>query len=699
MGYDGIKLHPVAGKCGVFAETDINGLQKKGVPPDELMASLFEAIVLQNLSVLTRGHTLRPHVLLLGGPNYLHPRHAGGLAATTSRRSGRSARRPMPEGVDPRTLIKVPENAQYFAALGAVEFGKRRGRAASASTAAPTNLRAVHRRRPAGGEEGGRRQGPGRGPGRARGASRSATARRVVPRGDLRARRGGARASSASTAARPPPRPSCSTRTATSSCKCYQLSKGNPIEDTMDMFAELEARSQAQGATLEVLGVGTTGYAKDILKDVLGADVALVETVAHTESALHFYPDPTSSCDVGGQDIKLIILQERPVKDFKLNTQCSAGNGYFLQSTAEGFGFAVEEYADIAFSAEAMPDLRLRLRGVHAVRHRRLPAPGLAAGGDPGRPGRRAAEEHLALRLADPEPGHAGHATSCCRAARSTTWRPSRRRSTSSSRASRGKGVDARRASCTSTAASRARSAPPSRPSACGRTAARPSSSAWTRVQDIAYRTHRNEDTRCYFCKNKCLRTFIDVKRGAGAAIDESRAAVEDPAQAGRAAPHRRNSCERGLVEDVNAMREIKKGMDAVKEANPNFVADRRRGRLAQRQPAEGGRPAAAPAAHAGRRRSATSCCQKREDAAHRHPARAEPVLGQPALHRPTSRASASRPRTSSTPTTPPRSSTRRAPSAAPSIPASRPRSASRTCTTCSTRPTRRSRSTSSSSR
>ena len=40
-----------------------------GVPPDELMASLFEAIVMQNLSVLTRGNTLLPVVLLLGGPN------------------------------------------------------------------------------------------------------------------------------------------------------------------------------------------------------------------------------------------------------------------------------------------------------------------------------------------------------------------------------------------------------------------------------------------------------------------------------------------------------------------------------------------------------------------------------------------------------------------------------------------------------
>jgi activator of 2-hydroxyglutaryl-CoA dehydratase len=69
MRYCDMEIHPVAGKCGVFAETDITGLQKQGIPPDQLMASLFDAVVLQNLTVLTRGHTLRPHVLLLGGPN------------------------------------------------------------------------------------------------------------------------------------------------------------------------------------------------------------------------------------------------------------------------------------------------------------------------------------------------------------------------------------------------------------------------------------------------------------------------------------------------------------------------------------------------------------------------------------------------------------------------------------------------------
>ena len=58
---------------------------------------------------------------------------------------------------------------------------------------------------------------------------------------------------------------------------------------------------------------------------------------------------------MGGQDIKLIVLNEGRVKVFKLNTQCSAGNGYFLQSTAETFGIPIREFADRAFAATAMP--------------------------------------------------------------------------------------------------------------------------------------------------------------------------------------------------------------------------------------------------------------------------------------------------------------------------------------------------------
>ena len=67
------KLHHVAAKCGVFAETDIVNLVKTSVPSNEIMNSLADAIVMQNLTVLTRGNTLMPKVLLLGGPNTYLP--------------------------------------------------------------------------------------------------------------------------------------------------------------------------------------------------------------------------------------------------------------------------------------------------------------------------------------------------------------------------------------------------------------------------------------------------------------------------------------------------------------------------------------------------------------------------------------------------------------------------------------------------
>ena len=69
MRYTGHTLHKISSKCGIFAEADANTLLKAGVTVDEIIASLFEAVVYQNLATLTRGNTPLPEVLLLGGPN------------------------------------------------------------------------------------------------------------------------------------------------------------------------------------------------------------------------------------------------------------------------------------------------------------------------------------------------------------------------------------------------------------------------------------------------------------------------------------------------------------------------------------------------------------------------------------------------------------------------------------------------------
>ena len=68
MPYEGMTLHKVSSKCGIFAEADANSLVKSGVPVEEIIASLFEAVVHQNLATLTKGNVPMPGVLLLGGP-------------------------------------------------------------------------------------------------------------------------------------------------------------------------------------------------------------------------------------------------------------------------------------------------------------------------------------------------------------------------------------------------------------------------------------------------------------------------------------------------------------------------------------------------------------------------------------------------------------------------------------------------------
>jgi predicted CoA-substrate-specific enzyme activase len=530
QGYLGVKLHKVAGKCGVFAETDINGLQKTGTPSDELMASLFEAIVLQNLSVLTRGHTLRPHVLLLGGPNGFIRGMREAWQANIPR-MWKERKVEIPEGMTPEELIKVPENAQYFAALGSVEFGKDEelavgrylgteqlvyyieyGRAEEKATAGGKGLvaedaelvafKSAYRRK-------------------------KFTPAEFFP-GQVVSGFVGIDGGSTSTKA------VVLDKEGEIVCKTYQLSNGNPIQDTIEMFEQLREQIESKGATLDVLGVGTTGYAKDILRDVLNADVALVETVAHTESALKFYDDPHVIVDVGGQDIKLIVLKDGRVKDFKLNTQCSAGNGYFLQSTAEGFGMKVEDFADVAFSAKSMPSF-----GYGCAVFMQSDIVNFQ------RQGWRA--EEIMAGLADVLPKNVFLYVASIPNLAALGTRFVLQGGTQNNLAVVKAEVDFIKSSF------RANGRVPEIivHEHCGESgaigAAQEALRLWRNgrqttfigieaVANIRYRTTRNEDTRCYFCKNNCLRTFIDVDVTSGGttehkhvhAVAEDRAATEE---------------------------------------------------------------------------------------------------------------------------------------------------------------------------
>src|SRR6188768_806722 len=122
--FDDSKLHHVAAKCGVFAETDIVNLVKSGIPSNEILCSLADAIVMQNLSVLTRGSTLKHKVLLLGGPNtylpFLQECWRLRIPQTWHERGY-----DWPKDQPIEETVFVPENAQYYAAFGACVYGLR----------------------------------------------------------------------------------------------------------------------------------------------------------------------------------------------------------------------------------------------------------------------------------------------------------------------------------------------------------------------------------------------------------------------------------------------------------------------------------------------------------------------------------------------------------------------------------------------
>src|SRR5262249_18968066 len=299
-----------------------------------------------------------------------------------------------------------------------------------------------------------------------------------------------------------------------------------------------------------------------LLKDIIGADAPIVETVAHATAALHFFPDADCICDVGGVDVKIMLIKHGTVSDFRLNSQCSSGNGAFLQGVAERFNRPLRDLAGRAFAAQAMPKLTMgcgvflqsdivnqQRQGWHAEEIlaglcgilplnvwvyagglNNLAAVGkkfiLQGGTHKNLAVVKAQVDFICAKVpgaeitVHPYSGEAGAiGAALCAMERCTQGE-----------ASRFRGFDV--------------------------------------IAALTYRTTTARETVCTWCPVHCQRTFIDVALPGGTGRPWSTV----PLQEGWERVISNNSCPKGLVEDVNELRVIKAEMEKTKDAYPNMA-------------------------------------------------------------------------------------------------------------------------------
>jgi len=402
----------IAGRCSVFAKSDMIHAQQKGYTPPEVLRGLCAAVAANFKAAVVKGRTPKPPIAVIGG-----------VAANRAVIRGLAEAFGLADG-----QLLVPPGADAMAAVGAAMLG-----AEAAASSCPSLADCLARLETA--SEGGAYAFP---------TSPPLTMERVTLLCDrARARDFGGSGSKADAPAKADggtaaPSPSCvaeSTRTdARIAATCvhgpvqaaglraaavgkevardfdrHDLAGGvrNPggNGDTVDAYLGLDIGSvgtklvvidrdgrvihdiftrtegrpvevvgrclrelrEAVGAKIRICGVGSTGSGRELIGELVGADSINDEITAHKTGAT-FVADrllggkrPDTIFEIGGQDSKYISLQpeggdsgDTVVVDFTMNEACAAGTGSFLEERAEELGVAIKgEFSELALRSTA----------------------------------------------------------------------------------------------------------------------------------------------------------------------------------------------------------------------------------------------------------------------------------------------------------------------------------------------------------
>ena len=129
----------------------------------------------------------------------------------------------------------------------------------------------------------------------------------------------------------------------------YIWTEGNPIKATEKLINGLK---EGLVDDYVIKGIGTTGSARKLIGLMLDANVVKNEITAHAVGTLSKYPDVRTILEIGGQDSKMIILNNGIITDYSMNTLCAAGTGSFLSSQAKRLGIDIKDFGKMALKSK-----------------------------------------------------------------------------------------------------------------------------------------------------------------------------------------------------------------------------------------------------------------------------------------------------------------------------------------------------------
>lgn len=333
LARDAENIYPIASRCGVFAKTDIQPLINEGARKSDIAVSIFQAVVDQTISGLACGKPIRGKVTFLGGPlHFLDSLRERFIKALN-----------LKEGE-----YFAPENSEIYVALGAAILSENNEIISSKELIKKLNsisekeiednfLEPLFKNDKEYFDFKKRHDSS------------------VLPKSDLKTYKGniflGIDVGSTTTKA------VVLGQNGELLYSSYNNNEGSPLNKTLEILKELYILINKD---TRIAKATVTGYGEGLIKAALGIDIGEIETICHFRGAKEFMPNVEFILDIGGQDMKALMIKDGVINNILLNEACSSGCGSFIEGFSKSLGISIDEFAKLAISSKRPVDLGSR---------------------------------------------------------------------------------------------------------------------------------------------------------------------------------------------------------------------------------------------------------------------------------------------------------------------------------------------------